>query len=491
MTCVPDGPWNTAAARYVAAGFGLLLLGRLAAAPIVVTVNSTRDAGPGSLREALNAANRNGGQATIAFDIPKADPGFDAETGTWTITFRDTAPPLTVSHVSIDGSTQAARQGDTNPLGPEIVLSGNGHSVEQAFALLNASGCTIRGLAITQFIYGIQVYGDDAHDNRIVGNYLGCNAAGDAAQGNYNGIELISGAHDNQIGGAAARDGNLISGNQHIGVKISDAHRNLVLGNRIGLERNAMRPLPNYDGICIEGRAQGNRVGGTQPGERNLISGNMAYGVDLFGWGVRENVVLGNYIGTDHTGTQAVPNTYGVLFDDRASANTVGGRGAGEWNLISGNTAFGAYFYNNGTHANILCGNRIGTDFSVTRALPNETGVHIDGGTFENLVDGNLISGNLVAGITLFARRTDRNRIIRNHIGTDITGALALGNGADGVRIAFGPADNQIGGSPEEGNTIAHNGGYGVMLESGTGNRIVGNTIRNNARGDRRDPGAP
>lgn len=479
-----------ALARWGVAGLCALGAGGLTAAPISVAVTSTRDAGPGSLREALDAANRNGGQASIAFDIPKADPGFDSGTGTWTITFLDTPPPLTVSRVVIDGSTQAVRQGDTNPHGPEIVLSGNDHTVEQAFALLNAAHCTIRGLAIGQFIYGIQIYGDGSHDNRVVGNHLGCNAAGEKPDGNYNGIEVISGAHDNLIGGTEPADGNLVSGNEHIGVKISDAHRNLVIGNRIGLDRSATRALPNYDGICIEGRAAGNRIGGPKPGERNLISGNVAYGVDLFGWGVRENLVLGNFIGTDHTGTQAVPNTYGVLFDDRANGNTVGGLGEGEWNLISGNTAFGAYFYNNGTHANILRGNRIGTDISGARALPNETGVHVDGGTFENVVDSNLISGNLVAGITLFALRTDRNHITRNRIGTDLTGKLALGNGADGIRVAFGPSDNRIGGTAEEGNTIAHNGGYGVMIESGANNTIAGNIIRNNARGPRLDGSA-
>lgn len=86
-----------------------------------------------------------------------------------------------------------------------------------------------------------------------------------------------------------------------------------------------------------------------------------------------------------------------------------------------------------------MIGNRIGTDASGTKAIPNETGIHIDGGTFENLVDSNVVSGNLVAGITIFSILSDRNVITKNKIGTDISGSKPLGNGEDGIRIAFGP----------------------------------------------------
>ena len=402
------------------------------------TVTTTTDTGAGSLREAIEAANAAGGKCAILFDIPKDDPHYDARAGMWTITFADTPPSITVSDVLLDG-------------GGTIVLSGAAHTIEYGFSLINAARVTIRGFTIGHFIYGIQIYGSGSHGCRITG----CRIGG-ADFGNYNGIELISGAHDNLIGGRTAAERNLVAGNLHIGIRLSDADTNAIEGNFIGLDPTGTRAVPNYDGICIEGRARGNRVGGPAPGARNIISGNVAYGVDLFGWGVRENVVLGNYIGTDHTGATAVPNTYGVLFDDRASGNTVGGPGEGDGNLISGNTAFGAYFYNNGTCRNLLHGNLIGTDATGTRALPNETGVHIDGGTFENVVTDNLISGNLVAGITLFAILTDRNVITRNRIGLT-RDDRPLGNGADGIRIASGPRDNRIGGTAEEANVIAHN----------------------------------
>jgi hypothetical protein len=171
-----------------------------------------------------------------------------------------------------------------------------------------------------------------------------------------------------------------------------------------------------------------------------------------------------------------VPNTYGILFDDRSNHNSVIG------NLISGNTAFGAYFYNNGTNTNTLSGNLIGTNSAGTKAIPNETGVHIDGASFGTIIDSNLISGNSANGITVFAAYTDINLITRNKIGTDITGTLPLGNSEDGIRISQGPKYNFIGGTPETANIIAFNGKNGVAVESDLSdyNRISCNSIYKN-----------
>ncbi|MBD3173922.1 MAG: hypothetical protein GF320_01975 [Armatimonadia bacterium] len=462
----------------------LVTVATAAAAETELTVTHTRDAGEGSYRAALEAANATGGNAVMRFDIPEDDPGFDPDAGTWTITLTDTPPSIVVPWVTIDGGSQTRAHGDTNPNGPEVVLSGGGHQVEFAVSIINAAHCTIRGLSIVEFLYGIQIYGPGATDSHIAGNHIGLGSDDARVRGNYNGVELISGAHGNTIGGAEPSDRNVISGNEHIGIRVSDAHENIIVGNYVGLDISATAAVPNSDGICIEGHARDNVVGGPTPAERNIVSGNVAYGVDLFGVGVSGNQVLGNYIGTDLTGTAAVPNTYGVLFDDRSHDNVVGGLGEGEGNLISGNTAFGAYFYNMGTRANRVVGNRIGTDVTGTRALPNETGVHIDGGTVDNAVDSNLISGNLVAGITLFALYTDDNHITRNLIGTDATGQSPLGNGVDGIRVAFGPRDNVIGGSPEDANVIAHNGRAGVVVESpgARGNTISANRIFGNGR---------
>ncbi|MGA2499086.1 MAG: NosD domain-containing protein [Tepidisphaeraceae bacterium] len=420
-------------------------------------VTSTRDSGPGSLREAVERCNKAAGHARITFDIPNSDTGFEPASGLWRIRLADALPSITTSDVLVDGR--------------RIALDGNDHSVECGFLLLNASRIAVRGFVICGFVYGVQIYGANA-----TGNWIAANELSD----NYNAVEILSGAHDNVIGGSGEADRNIVIGNHHIGIRISDANGNRVSGNYVGIDRTGGKAVPNYDGICAEGRSRGNLIGGRQPGERNIASGNVAYGIDLFGAGVQENIIVGNYIGTDAAGTRAIPNTYGVLFDDRAARNILGGTDDGEGNLISGNTAFGAYIYNNGTSSNQIRGNRIGTDATGKVAIPNETGVHVDGGAVDNLVERNLISGNVVAGVTIFALYTDRNIIDANRIGVDIDGR-PLGNGADGIRIAFGPRNNTIGGKDHP-NLIANHGGCGIAAdaEDRSHNRILQNTFANN-----------
>lgn len=448
-------------------------------------VTNTNDGGTGSLRAAINSALANPGGLphTIAFNIPTTDPGYNSSTGVWTIVFLDEGlPPLTSGYITIDGSTQTVFAGNTNPYGPEICLNGNLNSVECCITIQNSAYNKIKDLIINEFLYGIQIYGVGAHHNLIVGNYLGCNYDGTQRKGNYNALEIISGAHHNQIGGRSLDERNLVSGNEYAGIRISDANYNLVINNLVGVNRTGTSELHNYDGITVEGASTYNQIGGDSLCERNVTSGNVAYGIDIFGVGCSGNIIQGNYIGTDITGSYAIANTYGILFDDRSHQNLVGGYNPGEGNLISGNTAFGAYFYNNGTNSNALIGNKIGTNITGTAAIPNETGVHIDGATYANLVDSNLISGNLANGITLFATYSDYNTIIRNKIGTDITGNLPLGNGIQGILITQGSAHNTIGGSVANANIIAFNGRNGIKVESENSdhNLISCNSIHSN-----------
>lgn len=463
----------------------LFLLANFSSQCAVFTVTNTLEIGAGSLRSAITAAQSDvaGLPHTIAFAIPLSDSGYNPQTGVWTIVFSDEGlPALTTGYICIDGTTQTTFAGNNNPYGPEICLNGNQNTVECCLSIQNSEYNTIKGLIINEFLYGIQIYGAASQYNTVASCYIGCNHNGTERKGNYNGIEIISGAAYNLIGGTLTGQGNLLSGNEYAGLRISDSHYNKVCGNYVGVNRDGSEALHNFDGITIEGASVGNQIGGRESGERNITSGNVAYGIDIFGVGCTYNIILGNFIGTDVTGSFAIPNTYGLLFDDRSHNNIVGGYLSGEGNLISGNTAFGAYFYNNGTNSNYLIGNKIGTDISGIMAIPNETGVHIDGATYANVVDSNLISGNLANGITLFATYTDDNIIIRNKIGTDISGWQPLGNGMNGILITQGSAHNTIGGDSMYANIIACNGHHGVKIESegSDHNRVSSNRFFDN-----------
>ncbi|MDX9931730.1 MAG: T9SS type A sorting domain-containing protein, partial [Bacteroidales bacterium] len=241
--------------------------------------------------------------------------------------------------------------------------------------------------------------------------------------------------------------------------------------------------IRNYDGLSLEAFTQYNQIGGNTPAECNVISGNVAYGLPLIGYDTQHNIIQGNYIGTNAAGTAAVANTYGILFDDGSHYNTVGGLGNGEGNLLSGNSGYGLFLYNNGTTENWCYGNLIGTDFSGTSAVPNGNGVVIDGIATRHILDKNVISGNIQSGIAIHITGTNEHHITRNFIGTDITGTQPLGNGGDGIRIAEGGQYNVIGG-PDSGNVIAYNGGNGitVLTAADYGNTFSENLIYGNAQ---------
>src|SRR5439155_15078305 len=100
-------------------------------------------------------------------------------------------------------------------------------------------------------------------------------------------------------------------------------------------------------GITIQSGAKNNRIGTNSDGlgdaaERNIISGNNTSGVLITNIGSDQNVIAGNYIGTDITGTNELGNkSHGIQFTNSATNNTVGGTPAAARNVISGNTLDG------------------------------------------------------------------------------------------------------------------------------------------------------
>src|SRR5439155_20176725 len=82
---------------------------------------------------------------------------------------------------------------------------------------------------------------------------------------------------------------------------------NIVRGNYLGTNAAGTAQQGNRggDGVQIDG--QNNTIGGTTAGTRNVISGKR-FGVTIYPFG-SGNVVQGNYIGTDASGTGALGNT--------------------------------------------------------------------------------------------------------------------------------------------------------------------------------------
>ncbi len=349
-----------------------------------------------------------------------------------------------------------------------------------------ASGNTIGGSAagarnvISGNSDGIDIV--DSDSNVVVGNYVGTDVTGALALHNSNGVVLEKGASINTIGGTVAGLGNVISGNVFSGVKIIDypTSGNVIEGDLIGTTATGDVALPNRFGVYINVGADGDLIGGAAAGAGDLISGN------LIGIWIRADddiVVEGDLIGTNINGTVALPNDVGVEID-LGGGNTIGGSISGDSNLISGNT-YGISL-NGPAGETIIAGNKIGTDITGTLALPNYWGVvtydssdNTIGGTVSG--DSNLISGNIYYGISLNGTTTGMI-VAGNKIGTDVTGTLAVPNGA-GIE-EYDASGNTIGGTVAgAGNLIAFNSGDAVEVVSGTGDPILENSIFGNGAG--------
>ena len=298
------------------------LLTRLALAETVFTVTNTSDNGdnsspaPGSLRAAIINANASGG-GTINFNIPASDPNCNATTHVCTITPVIRSLPDINAPVTIDGYTQPGASPNTLAEGEDAVLlielSGGASPSGYGGLVITAPNCTVRGLVINGFNpNGIALFESVATNTHIEGNFIGTNAAGMAAIGNSTGI-YSQRANGNQIGGTDPAARNVISGNGY-GILIENgggapAVGNIIQGNYVGTNAAGTAAVPNQagGGIVINS-GQNNLVGGTTPGASNLVSGNLLSGIRIASSfpAARGNVVQGNFVGTDITGTETM-----------------------------------------------------------------------------------------------------------------------------------------------------------------------------------------
>ncbi|HEY7090447.1 MAG TPA: hypothetical protein VH518_20285 [Tepidisphaeraceae bacterium] len=293
------------------------------------------------------------------------------------------------------------------------------------------------------------VYGSEI---TVSGNKIGVGANDSAVPNGGSGVVAMKGAHNSLIGGVTAGARNIISGNKGDGIlingdfnlfitgQISQVTQDMtVQGNYIGVDPSGLIAVPNgANGVGVANGTFGNIIGGTAPGAGNLISGNKRSGVVILGAKTTGNFVEGNYIGTDPTGTSAIPNRLGVVLQSATNQNTVGGTDAGAGNLISGNKLNGVVLVGQGVSQNTVSGNRIGTDASGTQALANgAAGVLIKSAANQNTIGGssdkagNTIAFNKGAGVVVLTKDTVGETIRNNSIFSN--GRLGIDLNGDGV----------------------------------------------------------
>lgn len=455
------------------------------------TVTNTNDTGAGSLRQAITDANTSYLPDIIAFNIPTSDLNYNSSLGTWSIKPATAYPYLLTGNTTIDATTQASNQGNTNPLGSEIVIDGSVYN-DHAFLLVSPSN-TIKGFQIVNFVYGVQIYGTSATQNIISNNFIGTNNDGTVSISNEYGITISNGSTGNTI-----KD-NLISGNISTAVFITESNNQTITGNKIGTTAYGLTPLANMNGILID-KSTGVVIGGNSATLRNIISGNSNAGILINDILSSNNTIKGNYIGTDISGTLKIENGNGILVVSSGN-NTIGGSSSTDRNIISGNLEAGILFNGTGTRNNIVKGNYIGTDVTGMNYLDNHVGIMLKSNSDNNIIGGssandrNIISGNSEIGVYMEA--SDSNIVIGNYIGPDVTGTgtFAIGDSlfqANGVEFNTVSKNNRVGGTAAgERNIISGNRVYGLIYYGNVSeNTTIGNYIGTDVTGTQALPNA-
>jgi hypothetical protein len=345
------------------------------------TIVNRNDSGQGSLRQFLTNANtlsntglaqagRTAGieNAIFMLAVGAASPGMNAGyTSQFVNNVATIAPtsalPTITDPVVLNAQTQPGWWSV-----PIVELNGAGAGSGVNGLLLSANDSTVRGLVINRFqASGIQVNGTN---NLIAGNWIGVDATGMLDRGNAVDGITISG-NNTTIGGLLEKDRNVVSGNDDEGIDIDPGVTGVVIkGNYIGTDATGTAAIGNgtalpssYGGIIAEGT--GTQIGGSLPGEGNLVSGNYNGGIYLPGTG---NIIEGNKIGTDATGTTGIPNSGPGILVSGASNNRIGGATAGQGNTIA---------FNAGDGIRLASGTGTGNAISANTVFSN-TGLGID-----------------------------------------------------------------------------------------------------------------
>ncbi|MEL6985127.1 MAG: CSLREA domain-containing protein, partial [Actinomycetota bacterium] len=345
--------------------------------------NATDDAcrtsaGTCTLRAAITEANARPGPDRITFNI--------SGSGVRTINAATPLPTIddSTGSVTIDGYTQPGAAPNTAASGSNAAIRIQIAGPESDNLLhIQSAGNEVRGLALYQANIVILIDGEDADGNRIVGNFIGTNAAGtyendvQVTGGNTGvGVLIQLGPDRNVIGAPNLADRNVISGNGGYAMRINhgETSEHRIQNNVVGLNPSLTDKLRQVHGIDLQWWTWGNLIGGDDPSEANLVNGHDGRaGIEL-SHAAQSNLVIGNLVGTmpdGNTITSFSGNTYGIALKDDPSNNYIAD------NVVGGN-GYGVYHKHNYTRRNTFVDNRIGVGLA-GGAIPNSIGTNLSG----------------------------------------------------------------------------------------------------------------
>jgi hypothetical protein len=374
--------------------------------PYIVT--TTNDSGAGSLRQVMSDLVAAGGNNTIWFNIAAGS----LINGVAVIPIGSNLPDLSQPNIMVDGNSQAALVGDTNPNGPEVRIDGGGSN--NAF-IITGNNATIKSLQLTNLSVALT----STADNTVIeGCYFGFSAdtGGYANQSSAVNISFLAGATNSTIGGSDSGATNYIS------CATSQGIRDYGSGNRI---------MNNVVGLLPDGTLCANDSGGLFLGAIDLAAS--------FGCLVQDNTICGSSYGI-----KMDPDTENCTIKSNLFGLTYSG---GVWNQIGPSNISISVTAGFGSGGNITIG---GPNVATDDDNLNDSNVIHPGGT----------------GISIATHAIGKpDMIFGNFIGTNpeedenfgATYGIQAGSASDRSLIGGG-------GPGEAGNVIAHMSFYGVYL---------------------------
>ncbi len=390
-------------------------------------------------------------------NVHDTNTGIQVEAGAATIT--NSTFEFNSTGILVDGSASAAISGNMIGTPDGSSSAENNYGIELYGTPSTISNNVISGNWDGEV--GTGIYVDDDGGSSITGNKIGTDSTGASALTNGTGIEIYSPVNIS---------GNVISGNYYYGIYTNTDVT--VTNNKIGTDVTGTLAIPNDVGFYGGFLTSASTISG------NVISGNSYAGsatAGYYGYGLWLGYsgslsVSNNMIGTNVSGTAAIPNDvgfYGSYLDPDLTLSN---------NVISGNTYEGAFYvYSYQAH---FQGNKIGTNAAGTAAIPNLEGISANCSD-PPTVTGNVLSGNSYSGLSFYGvQGTAVSDVSLNKIGVAANGVSALSNGAFGVLLDdgswCGTSDNM--GMQIVQNTIANNS-TGIGMRTGTGNAFSQNLV--------------
>jgi CSLREA domain-containing protein len=401
-----------------------------------------------TLRAAITESNWQSGDNRIEFNLAGQAPVLIQLGSSPMSLIQDRSGRLVIDGYSQPGARVNTASAGSNAV-PGVVIRGTGGSPRGVGLRITSGGNTVRGILFNNVWRAIVIEGEDAANNRIVGNLFGYKTSGANTTwtGGYSAVLLNNGAHGNTIGTPAPADRNVAgNGTKAFYLYGPGTDDNVIQNNVMCLTPSGVAGSICQTALDMNFGPKDNVVGGTAENERNVLGPTRLNGVEISHgwdpdgeddpgrWELTGNRVVGNWIGFRADGAYVAKFRSGQRLNEN-DANGVNVIDGARRNVVEHNTIGAAWdginIMNPNATENVVRTNTIGVSPRGEAAPLGRYGIHLRRGTTDNVVEANIIRNFAARGIFLADANVDRNRLSRNVMSNSDGPAIVLAPGAN------------------------------------------------------------